>query len=52
MLLRMKDYGYGPCYDFCGCSYCWNGWKTLSFWERVKLRLQYVWHFNVLGSKP
>ncbi len=32
----------GPCYDFCACSFCWNGWKQLSFPRRLYHRILHI----------
>lgn len=32
----------GPCYDYCACKHCWNGWTNLKFWRRLVNRLKYV----------
>ena len=25
----------GPCFDFCACSFCWNGWDNLPLWRKL-----------------
>lgn len=38
-----KDYMCpGPCYDYCACSHCWDGWVTLGKWNRIKNRIEYI----------
>lgn len=32
----------GPCYDYCSCADCWNGWVRIPFWRRLLWRVQYV----------
>ncbi len=32
----------GPCYDYCMCKTCWNGWtRTPRLWRLVS-RLEYL----------
>lgn len=32
----------GPCYDFCSCRWCWNGWKGTRFSRRLRWRLAQI----------
>lgn len=38
-----------PCYDFCACAHCWNGWVELSFWHRLKNRIKYLYREYLHG---
>lgn len=37
-----KNKEYGPCYDYCYCGYCWNGWKGIPFYRRIIERIRYT----------
>lgn len=36
------DFEDGPCFDYCPCRRCWNGWTGLPWWKRLLYRLEHV----------
>lgn len=40
----------GPCYDFCACPHCWNGWSRIPFYRRLWDHLKWRWHYATTGE--
>lgn len=32
----------GPCFDYCDCRHCWNGWKGVSLLTRLRWRSERI----------
>lgn len=48
--VRKKIENDGPCYDFCYCPHCWNGWSTIPFYHRLWEHLKWRWHYATTGE--